>query len=62
MPQIAERLQGRIAELEEALSDPDLYARDERRFREASQELARLRGELGAIETEWMELMERDEG
>ena len=62
MPQIAGRLEGRIGELEEVLSDPGLYARDEGRFREASQELARLRGELGAIETEWMELMERDEG
>ena len=44
MPAIAGRFEGRIAELEDVLSDPDLYPRDERCFHAVSEELARLRG------------------
>jgi ATP-binding cassette subfamily F protein uup len=40
------------------LEDPDFYARDPAAFRKVTAELERLRGDLSAAETRWLELSE----
>jgi ATP-binding cassette subfamily F protein uup len=51
-----EALQARIRELEQSLSDPDLYRRDAAAFAARSDQLATLRRELEIAEQRWLEL------
>jgi ATP-binding cassette subfamily F protein uup len=62
-------LPGRIAEIEAAiardeaaLSDPDLYSRDPRRFAALTQAIEQARAEKDAAEERWLDLAERVEG
>ena len=51
----------RMAELEQSLSDPQLYARDSARFGTLSDELVRLRTQKDADEERWLTLeMQRE--
>jgi len=54
-------LPGKIATLERALHDPDLYARDPAAFDRFSRALEAARVQLAAAEEEWLELEERRE-
>jgi len=54
-------LPGKIATLEKALHDPDLYARDPAGFDRFSRALETARAQLAAAEEEWLELEERRE-
>ena len=49
-PSTTESVQTKIAELNDVLGDPDLYARDPRRFGETTEALAVARDGLAAIE------------
>jgi ABC transport system ATP-binding/permease protein len=51
-----EALQARIRELEQSLSDPDLYRRDAAAFAARSEQLSALRTELETAEQRWLEL------
>jgi ATP-binding cassette subfamily F protein uup len=51
-----ETLGDAVAELEAALHDPDLYARDPGRYRTIVEDLARRRSELAAAEERWLAL------
>ncbi len=55
MPQ----LQKRIAKLESELAVSDFFMRDPDGFRSKSNELANLKSELEALETEWLELEDK---
>ena len=61
LPGEIERLQVAIATDEEALSDPDLYRRDARRFAELTERIARHRAEVEAMELRWLEVAEMAE-
>ncbi|MBL8555646.1 MAG: ABC-F family ATP-binding cassette domain-containing protein [Phenylobacterium sp.] len=52
---------GKIAALETALADPDLYGRDAAAFDRFSRALETARSQLSAAEEEWLELEERRE-
>ena len=55
-------LQTRIATLNDALTDSELYARDPRRFGDTTAALAAAREELTAIEEQWLTLeIQREE-
>ena len=54
-------MQADIAATEQALSDPDLYARDPQRFAELTERIARNRTEIEAAELRWLELEEMAE-
>ncbi|HEY0647115.1 MAG TPA: ABC transporter ATP-binding protein, partial [Phenylobacterium sp.] len=54
-------LPGKIATLETALHDPDLYARDPAGFDRFSKALETARAQLAAAEEEWLELEGRRE-
>ncbi|HEY8571653.1 ABC-F family ATP-binding cassette domain-containing protein [Phenylobacterium sp.] len=54
-------LPGKIATLEKALHDPDLYARDPAAFDRFSKALDAARAQLGQAEEEWLALEERRE-
>ena len=54
-------LQKEIARLGDALADPELYARDPRRFGDASAALAAARDELTNVEEQWLTLEIRRE-
>jgi ATP-binding cassette subfamily F protein uup len=54
-------LPGKIATLERAMADPDLYARDPAGFDRFSRALEAARAQLAAAEEEWLELEERRE-
>ncbi len=56
LPEEIERLTGEIAELEEILSDSNLYNHDPARFAETSAALAQKRQALDKSETRWLEL------
>jgi ATP-binding cassette subfamily F protein uup len=50
-----------MAELEQQLSEGDLYARDSARFTKLSEELAKIRAQKDADEERWLVLeMERE--
>jgi ATP-binding cassette subfamily F protein uup len=51
-------LQADIAAAEEALSDPDLYTRDPKRFGELTERIARQRADIEAAEVRWLEVAE----
>ncbi|HEY8592717.1 MAG TPA: ATP-binding cassette domain-containing protein [Sphingomicrobium sp.] len=62
LPAEIERLQGEIAKAEAALADPDLYAREPKRFAELTGAIARHRAEIEAMELRWLEVAEMAEG
>jgi len=61
LPDEIERLQGEIAKDEQSLSDPDLYARDPKRFAELTERIARHRADIEAAEVRWLEVAEMAE-
>ncbi|MXY32920.1 MAG: ATP-binding cassette domain-containing protein, partial [Boseongicola sp. SB0664_bin_43] len=62
LPGIIARLEAEIAKLSELMSDPELYARDQVRFRQAADALTGRQAQLAAAEAEWLALEERAEG
>jgi len=62
VPAEMDRLHAEIAKLEQLLSDPELYARDAKKFEKATEALATRRETLDAAELEWLELEELREG
>ncbi len=56
LPRKIEALQTEIATLNEALADPQLYARDPKDFAGKTTRLGGAQAELDAAETEWLEL------
>ena len=59
LPERMEALEAEIAEIEAALADPTIYARENARALELSARLPAARDELDAAETRWLELSER---
>ena len=51
-----EKLRGTARKLHAILDDHELYARDPKRFNEASALLAKCEAELAASEDQWLEL------
>ena len=61
LPREIERLQEAIAQDEGAMSDPDLYNRDPKRFAELTERIARHRADIEAMELRWLEVAEMAE-
>ena len=62
LPGRIEELEAAIARDEDALHDPDLYARDPKRFAALTDAVAAARAEKDAAEERWLELAELVEG
>jgi len=62
LPKRIEEIETTIARDEEALSDPNLYAKNPKRFAELSAAIEKARGEKDAAEERWLELAEMVEG
>ena len=62
LPGEIERLEAEVAADEAALSDPNLYTRDPRRFAELTERIARHRAEIEGLELRWLEVAEMAEG
>ncbi|GGC09863.1 elongation factor 3 [Novosphingobium endophyticum] len=62
LPARIEELEAAIARDEQALADPDLYARDPRKFAALTAAIEKARGEKEAAEERWLELAEQVEG
>jgi ABC transport system ATP-binding/permease protein len=62
LPAEIERLEASIAADEEALHDPDLFARNPRGFAELTERIARHRADVEAAELRWLEVAELAEG
>ena len=58
LPAEIDRLERLIAADEEALHDPDLFAREPRRFAELTERIARQRADAEAAEIRWLEVAE----
>jgi ATP-binding cassette subfamily F protein uup len=56
LPKTMAKLQVEIARQQKVLDDPDLYARDRRKFDQASAAIATAQQELAAAEDRWLEL------
>jgi ATP-binding cassette subfamily F protein uup len=56
LPDEIAALQARVAELNAALTDPDLYTRDAARFATMTEALTTARDELAAAEEKWLTL------
>src|SRR3954467_14553932 len=61
LPDRIHQLEAQIARDEDALHDPDLYARDPARFAELTAEIEKARAERDAAEHRWLELAEKAE-
>jgi ATP-binding cassette subfamily F protein uup len=61
LPARIEEIEARIARDEAALSDPDLYARDPKRFGALTAAIEKARAERDAAEERWLELAEKAE-
>jgi ATP-binding cassette subfamily F protein uup len=61
LPGEIDRLQSLVAADEAALSDPDLYTRDPKRFAELTERIARHRADIEAAEVRWLEVAEMQE-
>ncbi|HEX8263748.1 MAG TPA: ABC transporter C-terminal domain-containing protein, partial [Allosphingosinicella sp.] len=61
LPDRIQALEAQIARDEEALHDPDLYARDPRRFAALTAAIEAARAERDAAEHRWLELAEKVE-
>lgn len=62
LPARIEELEAAIARDEQALADPNLYARDPKRFASLTQAIEQARGEKDKAEERWLELAEKAEG
>src|SRR5690348_1003542 len=58
LPSEIERLEAAVAADEAALSDPDLYTRNPKRFAELTERIARHRADIEAAEVRWLEVAE----
>jgi ATP-binding cassette subfamily F protein uup len=58
LPDEVARIDGEIAALEAMLHDPDLYAKDPKRFAELTERTTALRTEKDAAELRWLEVAE----
>ncbi|PRH87892.1 elongation factor 3 [Labrys okinawensis] len=56
LPGKIDQLAAKAADLQERLDDPDLFARDSKKFAELSQQLAKLDAEKAQAEEEWLTL------
>jgi ABC transport system ATP-binding/permease protein len=56
LPKTIAKLQAEIARQQRALDDPDLYAKDRKKFEEASAAIATAQQDLAAAEDRWLEL------
>jgi ATP-binding cassette subfamily F protein uup len=56
LPKTMAKLQAEIAKQQKLLDDPDLYAKDRRKFDAASAAMAKAQEELAAAEDRWLEL------
>jgi ATP-binding cassette subfamily F protein uup len=56
LPGEIEQIEARMAEIETALADPDLFAKDGAKFNALSKELAQLTDDKDAKEERWLEL------
>jgi ATP-binding cassette subfamily F protein uup len=61
LPQRIEELEAQIERDEQALSDPDLYTRDPKRFAALTAAIDKARAERDAAEERWLELAEKVE-
>ncbi len=61
LPARIEALEAGIARDENALSDPDLYTRDPKRFAQLMAAIEKARAECDAAEERWLELAEQVE-
>jgi ATP-binding cassette subfamily F protein uup len=61
LPARIEELEAQIARDEQALADPDLYARDFNRFESLTAGIEKARAERDAAEERWLELAEKAE-
>jgi ATP-binding cassette subfamily F protein uup len=59
LPERIHKLEAQIARDEEALHDPDLYARDPKRFAALTAAIDKARADRDAAEERWLELAER---
>jgi ATP-binding cassette subfamily F protein uup len=59
LPTRIEELEAAIASNEKALSDPDLYTRDPKRFAQLTAEIDKARAEREAAEERWLDLAEQ---
>jgi ABC transport system ATP-binding/permease protein len=56
LPKTIDRLHAEIAKQQKLLDDPDLYAKDRKKFEQASSATAAAQAELAAAEDRWLEL------
>src|SRR3954452_8255419 len=56
LPKAMAKLQAEIAKQQRILDDPDLYAKDRKKFDAASAAMAKAQHELAAAEDKWLEL------
>ncbi|MHC2463115.1 ABC-F family ATP-binding cassette domain-containing protein [Bradyrhizobium embrapense] len=56
LPKTIDRLHAEIAKQQKLLDDPDLYAKDRKKFDAASAAIAKAQDELAAAEDRWLEL------
>src|SRR6185436_16777623 len=56
LPKTMAKLQAEIAKQQKLLDDPDLYAKDRKKFDAASAAIAKAQQELSAAEDRWLEL------
>jgi ATP-binding cassette subfamily F protein uup len=56
LPKTMKKLQAEIAKQQKVLDDPDLYAKDRKKFDAASSAMAKAQEELAAAEDRWLEL------
>jgi ATP-binding cassette subfamily F protein uup len=56
LPKTIAKLQGEIAKQQKQLDDPDLYAKDRKKFEQVSAAIAAAHQELSAAEDRWLEL------
>jgi ABC transport system ATP-binding/permease protein len=56
LPKTMKKLQAEIAKQQKLLDDPDLYAKDRKKFDAASAAIAKAQEELAASEDRWLEL------
>ena len=61
LPDRIGEIEAQIADVENLLADPGLYARDAAAFEAAGGRLAALRDDLDAAESRWLALSEKDE-
>ena len=61
LPQRIEEIETAIARDEKALSDPDLYTKDPKRFAQLMAAIDKARAERDAAEERWLELAEQVE-